>query len=854
MKLEYKQVKRGSLVTAASVGFLTSSLSPQLILCKQVTVEVWNVEDNDVSVASSIELSLPITCCSVLQAPERTVESASTRDQQYTYLLEALDLLLVVNSEGEVIILQWDANITGLAACSMLQMAAGIDSSAMINETILSKPLFIFDSKVKGFQLESMQQGISIVAICSFEEILQVVCMAWGKNKDKENSSALASTPAAKLGTFQRSACGNLQLHLLKLATERDPHMDIFQSYKAPYILGLSFLGGQTSPHQTRSSSALDYKGRPLLVALSANRGLSQNLLSLECWVVDLSNNQLKPGPWKMSNLHPTTRLLVPWTFETTSELDNGVAQLESISPAKTGVFVISSTSLTFIQVNGERWSLVITLQGLPVCCDVCNNTSLVIADSSSMLYILDVRSRCQFKMQRILCEYPVSIAKVVQCLTLGRASGQQKTILFVYGDGGDAHVFRVLHGEPCEVTFADFSPDSESYMFPKCLGSSTCRETYQEEKETPQTYGPLFDSVAPVNDALLLCNDDYSSNHQLLLACGTALNGTLRKATLAFELRVAEVYDIQMHDLPTIIPISMHHQNVDSNLAVLSYGVRRLPHFEVSLSPATCTSPMVTALMWVACGLGQWQRVVKEDVLEEHGKVQEDVPDADLMKEPMPINEDVQFKVVCGTILMTMLVKVAIECATVVQYVRSLSRKNEAILVVEEEQVCFMAHEEESQIVASSKPSKELRASWVKELTETGISSCGMEGFDAEHRTFAIASFDDKFFVQVTSKSVRVLQFGGPLVSEWLPPADTFGMYAATFPNSPLSITAATMHPEGIVLAVKNKLYSIRVESEGGYHVLGMRLHYCEVMQTFMSISSIGYGLQVANSIRSGR
>ncbi|MCO5612173.1 hypothetical protein L7F22_066435 [Adiantum nelumboides] len=141
----------------ASVGFLTSSRSPQLILCKQVTVEVWSVEDNDVSVACSIELSLPITCCSVLQAPERTVESASTRDQQYTYLSEALNLLLVVNSEGKVIILQWDANITGLAACSMLQMAAGIDSSAMINETILSKPLFIFDSKViKGFQLEFM--------------------------------------------------------------------------------------------------------------------------------------------------------------------------------------------------------------------------------------------------------------------------------------------------------------------------------------------------------------------------------------------------------------------------------------------------------------------------------------------------------------------------------------------------------------------------------------------------------------------------------------------------------------------------------------------------------------------------
>ncbi|MCO5587144.1 hypothetical protein L7F22_041091 [Adiantum nelumboides] len=36
---------------------------------------------------------------------------------------------------------------------------------------------------------------------------------------------------------------------------------------------------------------------------------------------------------------------------------------------------------------------------------------------------------------------------------------------------------------------------------------------------------------------------------------------------------------------------------------------MQTLPHFEVSLSPAADTSPMVTALMWVACGLEQWQK-----------------------------------------------------------------------------------------------------------------------------------------------------------------------------------------------------------------------------------------------------
>ncbi|KAI5054903.1 hypothetical protein GOP47_0030048 [Adiantum capillus-veneris] len=668
------------------------------MLCAQVTIEVWDVEDDQLSMATSVELSLPITCCSVLQAPESILGSASTRYQQHPYLLEALDLLLVVDSEGEIIILKWDASISGLAECSQLQIfkAAGIDSSAVINETILSKPLFIFDTKVKGFRLESMQQGISMIAVCSFEEIVQVVCVSWGQIIDANKSSALSSSPTTKNDKHSRNS-HDLQLHLLKLATE---HVDIFPSFKAPYVLGLSFVGGNTTQHQTSSSNALDHEGRPLLVVLSSNRGLNQNLLSLECWVVDLSINQLRPGPWKISNLHPTTRLLVPWAFRTISELDIGVAQLEGILPPKIGVLAISSTSVTFCQVNGARSSLVISLQGLPICYEICNNNSLVIADSSSMLYIIDVRDCCQLKMQRILCVYPLSVAQVMQCLTFGRSFDQQKTILFVYGEGGDAHIFRLFQGGPYDDKFAYCAPDSETFMFPECLSTNTLHMTFQEEnaskKETPQNCGFLSDSIAPVNDSLLICNDDYSSNHQLLLACGNVVNGTLRKATLAYRLIVAEVYDIQMDDLPTVIPIKLPCQNVDSILAVLSYGVR-----------------------------------------------------------------------------------------------------------------------DASQLV---------------EFTETGTSSCFMEGFDSEHHTLAVAYFHDRYLVQVTSNSVRVLRSGGPLVSEWSPPTDTVGTCATTFSNFRLSITAATLHPEGIVLAVKKNLYSIRVDAEGGYHVIGMRLHSYEL------------------------
>ncbi|MCO5602964.1 hypothetical protein L7F22_057105 [Adiantum nelumboides] len=59
--------------------------------------------------------------------------------------------------------------------------------------------------------------------------------------------------------------------------------------------------------------------------------------------------------------------------------------------------------------------------------------------------------------------------------------------------------------------------------------------------------------------------------------------------------------------------------------------------------------------------------RVVKEDVLKDHVKLQEDLLDADLMKEPKPTNEDMQVKVICGTLLMTMLVKMTVESIIVV-------------------------------------------------------------------------------------------------------------------------------------------------------------------------------------------
>ncbi|MCO5561322.1 hypothetical protein L7F22_014943 [Adiantum nelumboides] len=67
-------------------------------------------------------------------------------------------------------------------------------------------------------------------------------------------------------------------------------------------------------------------------------------------------------------------------------------------------------------------------------------------------------------------------------------------------------------------------------------------------------------------------------------------------------------------------------------------------------------------------------------------------------------------------------IVKMAVESAIVVQLVQSLSRKDEVVLVVEEEQVCFMAHEEDSQIVASSKPSKEVCASWLKVMLVSAV------------------------------------------------------------------------------------------------------------------------------------
>ncbi|MCO5595753.1 hypothetical protein L7F22_049801 [Adiantum nelumboides] len=114
--------------------------------------------------------------------------------------------------------------------------------------------------------------------------------------------------------------------------------------------------------------------------------------------------------------------------------------------------------------------------------------------------------------------------------------------------------------------------------------------------------------------------------------------------------------------------------------------------------------------------------RIITEDVLEDHLKMQGDKLDADLMEEPKTTSEDMQVKVICGTVSMTMLVKRAIEIAIVVQLVQSLSRKDEVVLVEEEEQVCLMAHEKDSQVVTSSKPSKEVCASWLKGMLVSAV------------------------------------------------------------------------------------------------------------------------------------
>ncbi|KAH7280242.1 hypothetical protein KP509_37G057500 [Ceratopteris richardii] len=703
MELHYEQMKAGSLITAACVGYITSAKSSQLVLCKQLTVEVWDLKDNNLRQAATIELSLPVIDCVVLQCPQVFTEllpGSNQKEHPSHNGFGHLDSLLVVNNHGTIMILRWDATAGKLTKCppSEISEDSWINLSMMITETNISKPFFMPSNvSIKRSYAQDML-GVSIVAVCSFENIIQLVCVSW-EMRHQIDDSCTCSSSASKIKELSRIT-HNLKIHFLKVPNEIALISDVTPSQRTLSILGLCFMGDNTSDCRSLNASALDFKGRPLLVILSASKGLCQNILSLDCFAADLNDKQLGYGPWKMRNLHPTTNLLIPWKYYDTPEGEIIEDRRGANVPLKIGVLLVSSVAITLIKADGKRCSSMVSLKGIPACCDVCNNFRMVIADTCSTMYILDGGDWSNIKMQIILFDYPLSVPQVVHCFNYGGISGSETVSIFVCGEGGDIHIFGLLGKTIAKAGQSSCTIESENFVTAETLWSSMVYDTFGGnnvgKKEKLQDHDFQLSGATPVHDSLLLCDDDCSSNCQLLLACGNSPNGTLCRVTLAFQSVVDEVYDVQIHSLPKILTFTLNMNHPNKVHIVLSYEVQD--------------------------------------------------------------------------------------------------------------------------------------ASELLEWTETGLASCFMEGFDADHQTLAIEMIHSKLIVQVTSKSVRLFEGEGLFISEWLPSTVFQGSTDKRLSDKPSRISAAAMNSKGIALAAMRNLYTLDVDVNGCFRVLGSRFHQYEV------------------------
>ena len=124
---------------------------------------------------------------------------------------------------------------------------------------------------------------------------------------------------------------------------------------------------------------------------------------------------------------------------------------------------------------------------------------------------------------------------QVVKSISPRGAVSCQSSILFVNGEGGDAHLLCLSPSSGYSVEkFHTINSWSESRILRETSLEVDCGAdipSLQEDllaKEMLSDDSVILDSLAPVHDSLLISDEECSSDYQLLLACGNAPNGLL--------------------------------------------------------------------------------------------------------------------------------------------------------------------------------------------------------------------------------------------------------------------------------------------------------------------------------------
>ncbi|CAK9203946.1 unnamed protein product [Sphagnum troendelagicum] len=523
--LQYQKLQASSLVTACTIAHFTNGNRPQLVIFKEVRVEVWEVQERMQAMVATGVLETPVSQCCVL----RSLNESSN-----------MDLLLVADQTGGLAVLEWNKSLLALQEVGAIEVTTSSTVQMPQLWLPIRRPLFSIP-----FPLRS--KACTLVTMCLYEGLLHMLSVEWTPNCQKQNGK----TPMKVTGSIQQchTSRPRFQLHFIPLqetnALSTNPIMGVQMS--SCVVKGLAFLGAF---NEGLGYGSLDFKGRPLLAVLSSEPGLVYHALRLQCLTLNLSCNQLQPGPWEIRNLHPTTNLLIPWCFP-----ENLEALLymggEAKEVAKTGlkpgvgVLAISSCNILFLEANGRQASFSLNLEGLPACYDVLSGARLLLGDSSGGLHILELSCWNFHSVQRIVMEVPLVPAWILLHVETSEfhnscASQASNYIIFACGQTGDSQLFSLSSSEEN----SEFLGALGQFVSHRAHadGNASCSEASLEAGSIHKKAGTMWiavklegqsqmlDSLAPVHDMLLVHDPCFSPDPFLLLACGSSPTSTLCK------------------------------------------------------------------------------------------------------------------------------------------------------------------------------------------------------------------------------------------------------------------------------------------------------------------------------------
>ncbi|KAG6557111.1 hypothetical protein Mapa_001038 [Marchantia paleacea] len=488
-----KKLQASGLVRAATVAAFTRPSVPQLVVFKENLLEVYEVDKEKPILIASTDFWVLVCNCEVLENPTTNAGSAST----------SLDRILVTDDEGKVLILEWSVLTVRYVPINIIK-AEHEKLEPLVQHSVLSKPLVLPDKTPMSSLMEISRshesgakdwigkiRGVTLVAMSIYQNLIQVMLVAWipitrYKEKNLEGSISLRPVVNEYL-LYMKEESG-----LINLAS---------QLQKTPTILDLSFIEG------------LDFKGHPLLVVLSAHDGLVYSLVNIQSYTLDLTNRQMQPGPWKISNLHPTTRLLLPWVGDGIKRPASWSCERDHVQTGikhGVGILVISSRSLLFIESSGYRSSLVISMDGLPTCSEVLRDSCL---------------------QWSIVCFGSEALGET-------RAAAGQ--------------------------TFLSFSSCTD-------LPSLSEEGLSWYTKEFSIEHSSLDDPTS-VHSMLLIDDPCKVSEKQILAACGSSPTATLRRGTLGVAFNSDKICDDKIGGLPEVLPVKWTLQSPYHTHLLLSY------------------------------------------------------------------------------------------------------------------------------------------------------------------------------------------------------------------------------------------------------------------------------------------